>query len=224
MIGDECPIRLKQALHVLASVTRNRRCRYKNLYLFGALRLTSLVDSLKHQVLTWTRHTCLKPPCSKNGDAWYWGQPFVPKDSLFPSETALEDFVTSQLSEPLSAFTNGTVTDPAVLRDRLRRFRQQGYSLSEGGVDSDVISVATPFFDAGAMPAGTIAIQAPAARMTDAIARTGGALLCAVARQATQHYGGVLPADFPALHSPNHLLIETFSPETHSQVPVPRHR
>ena len=98
MIGDECPIRLKQALHVLASVTRNRRCRYKNLYLFGALRLTSLVDSLKHQVLTWTRHTCLKPPCSKNGDAWYWGQPFVPKDSLFPSETALEDFVTSQVS------------------------------------------------------------------------------------------------------------------------------
>ena len=79
MIGDECPIRLKQALQVLASVARNRRCRYKNLYLSWALRLTPLVVSLKHQVRTWTRHPCLKPPCSKIGDAWYWGQqPFVP--------------------------------------------------------------------------------------------------------------------------------------------------
>ena len=68
MIGDECPIRLKQALQVLASVARNRRCRYKNLYLSWALRLTPLVVSLKHQVRTWTRHPCLKPPCSKIGD------------------------------------------------------------------------------------------------------------------------------------------------------------
>ena len=99
MIGDECPIRLKQALQVLASVARNRRCRYKNLYLSWALRLTPLVVSLKHQVRTWTRHPCLKPPCSKIGDAWYWGQqPFVPKDRPFPLETALEEFVTSQVS------------------------------------------------------------------------------------------------------------------------------
>ncbi|MGC6496755.1 MAG: IclR family transcriptional regulator [Candidatus Puniceispirillaceae bacterium] len=126
------------------------------------------------------------------------------------------DFVMAQLSEPLSAFTSGTVTDPAVLHDRLRHFRQQGYSLSEGGVDSDVISVATPFFDASAMPAGTIAIQAPAARMTDAIAQTSGALLCALAQQATQHYGGVLPADFPAHQSPQTSSPQTFLPETSS--------
>lgn len=142
---------------------------------------------------------------------------------------ASEDFVTSQLSEPLNAFTSGTVTDPAVLRDRLRQFRQQGFSLSEGGVDSDVISVATPFFDAGAMPAGTIAIQAPAARMTDAIAQTSGALLCAVARQATQHYGGVLPADFPAHYSPdpvstNPVSTHTVSAETLSPVPAAGHQ
>ena len=82
--------------------TRNRRCRYENLYILNeelwALRLTPLVDSSKHQVLTRTRNPCLKPPCTKIGDAWHWGQPFVPKERLFSSETALEEFVASQVS------------------------------------------------------------------------------------------------------------------------------
>lgn len=114
---------------------------------------------------------------------------------------AADDFVAGQLTDNLPAFTVGTVTDPAILRSRLQHFRKQGFSVSEGGVDAEVISVATPFFDASALPAGTIAIQAPAARMTDSMTRSFGTLLCDIGVQATHHYGGILPADFPDNHS-----------------------
>jgi DNA-binding IclR family transcriptional regulator len=115
---------------------------------------------------------------------------------------AADDFVTTQLTDNLPAFTDGTVTDPAELRSRLQHFRKKGFSISEGGVDADVVSVATSFFDANALPVGTIAIQAPAARMTDSMIQSFGTMLCGIGVQATHYYGGILSADFPDSHSP----------------------
>ena len=110
---------------------------------------------------------------------------------------ASEEIVEAQLGAALPSFTKNTITDPQRLKSRIRRFRGQGYSVSEGGVDTDVISVATAFFDSAAQPVGTIAIQAPAARMTDAKIISHGALLCRISAEATRQYGGLVPADFP---------------------------
>jgi DNA-binding IclR family transcriptional regulator len=119
---------------------------------------------------------------------------------------AADDFVAAQLTDNLPAFTDGTVTDPAELRRRLQHFRKKGFSISEGGVDADVVSVATSFFDANALPVGTIAIQAPAARMTDSMIQSFGTMLCGIGVQATHYYGGILSADFPDSHSPGVVI------------------
>jgi IclR family acetate operon transcriptional repressor len=105
--------------------------------------------------------------------------------------------VEATLDASLPSFTRNTITDPQHLKSRLQTFRDRGYSVSEGGVDTDVISVATAFFDAGGQPVGTIAIQAPAARMTDERIRSHGALLCLISAEATRQYGGLMPANFP---------------------------
>ena len=110
---------------------------------------------------------------------------------------APDDFVEAELHATLTSFTENTITDPQRLKSRLRKFRNQGYSVSEGGVDADVISVATAFFDAGAQPVGTIAIQAPAARMAEDKIRFHGKILCRISAETTHQYGGLMPADFP---------------------------
>jgi len=110
-----------------------------------------------------------------------------------------DSFVDAQLSADLPAYTKTTVTDPGRIRERCRAFRQQGYSVSKGGVETDVISVATVFFDASRRPAGTIAIQAPAIRMPADMISSHGALLRDIAVRATRHYGGEMPQQFPFL-------------------------
>ena len=50
------------------------------------------------------------------------------------------------LSSPLRAYTPRTVTDPVDLRMRLAEVRQKGYSVSEGQVTTDALSVAAPVF------------------------------------------------------------------------------
>lgn len=117
---------------------------------------------------------------------------------------ANDAFVDSHLSANLPAYTDATVTDPERIRDRCRAFRQQGYSVSEGGVETDVISVATAFFDTAGQPAGTIAIQAPALRMPTNMIASHGVLLRQIAVTATRHYGGEMPVRFP--RSPDRML------------------
>lgn len=110
---------------------------------------------------------------------------------------ASDDVVKAKLDGSLPSFTENTITDSQRLKSRLQAFRGQGYSVSEGGVDTDVISVAAAFFDAGAQPVGTIAIQAPAARMTDDTINSHGRLLCLISAEATRQYGGLMPVNFP---------------------------
>ena len=51
------------------------------------------------------------------------------------------------LSAPLHGFTDKTITSPARLRETLAAVRRNGYSLSDGQVTTDAISVAAPVFD-----------------------------------------------------------------------------
>jgi DNA-binding IclR family transcriptional regulator len=131
---------------------------------------------------------------------------------------ASDEFVDAQLSTNLSAYTDTTVTDPDRIRDRCLTFRQQGYSMSEGGVETDVISVASAFFDAMGQPAGTIAIQAPAVRMPAEMISTYGLLLRQIAVMATRHYGGEVPGQFPISPEVPNSPGRTLSGNTENEV------
>ena len=73
--------------------SRDQRCRYENLYLiegeFWALSLSPLGE---HQVLTTPRNPCEGPACPGADGVWMRA-PFVPRERVFRSGEALEQFV-----------------------------------------------------------------------------------------------------------------------------------
>lgn len=51
------------------------------------------------------------------------------------------------LDAPLGRFSAKTITDPAVLREKLASVRQHGFAISDGQVTTDALSVAAPVTD-----------------------------------------------------------------------------
>lgn len=107
------------------------------------------------------------------------------------------DFVDRVLSEPLSARTPETVTDPAEIRATLPRVRKQGVAASVGGFEVDVFSHAAPVFDNAARVIGAVAVAAPVTRMSDGLATQVQGAVLDRARHLTRLTGGFLPHGFP---------------------------
>jgi DNA-binding IclR family transcriptional regulator len=72
------------------------------------------------------------------------------------------------LSLDRQQITEATVTDRATLEQMASEFRAQGYSLTRNSYETDVSSVAMPFFTDGADPAGAIAIALARNDLTEA--------------------------------------------------------
>lgn len=79
-----------------------------------------------------------------------WEDPRVVEDLLANTE--------------LRRFTDRTLTDPAVVTDRLRRIRAHGIAVSRGELDDDVVGVAAPIFDASGQVRAAVSIAAVSSR------------------------------------------------------------
>nr|WP_276553785.1 IclR family transcriptional regulator C-terminal domain-containing protein [Shinella kummerowiae] len=75
------------------------------------------------------------------------------------------DAAEALLKEPLEAFTDATVTDLAVLHQRLDETRKRGWSINRNGFEAGVVSVAAAVLGADRRPIATLAIAAPDVRI-----------------------------------------------------------
>ncbi len=65
----------------------------------------------------------------------------------------------------LDAYTERTITDPAVLAAELARVRDQGWAEAEGEREPDLNALAAPVFGRGGALAAILGLQGPAARL-----------------------------------------------------------
>lgn len=106
------------------------------------------------------------------------------------------DFVDEVLSGPLDKRTPETVTDPAVIRDKLAEVQKTGIAESVSGFELDVHSHACPIFDAREVCIGAIAVAAPVTRMDPDLKRCIEAALLSAAPDLTRLLGGFVPNAF----------------------------
>ncbi|WP_417208989.1 IclR family transcriptional regulator [Antarctobacter sp.] len=109
------------------------------------------------------------------------------------------DVIDRILSQPLKAYTDLTLTDPAFLRSVLDDIRQSGLCSLDQAFDREVSSVGGPIFGPEGTPIGALAVAVPAVRvsrekMTAILSALRGAI-----RQATISTGGTLPRGHAAL-------------------------
>lgn len=77
-------------------------------------------------------------------------------------------------SGPLDRFTDNTITDPHALKTRLHEIRQQGYIVTHGERDPDVVGVAAPIFSRPGQVVAGLSVVMPqhrfdAARLDDTV-------------------------------------------------------
>ncbi len=97
------------------------------------------------------------------------------------------------LAAPLQKRTAHTITDPAILRERIEGARRAGYSESDQANEEDVFGIATPVFDTEGFAVGTLAVATPAHRMTPELHRAIVRALFAQAETVTFGTGGKCP-------------------------------
>jgi DNA-binding IclR family transcriptional regulator len=105
------------------------------------------------------------------------------------------DFVESVLSGGLERFTGDTLTDPDAINAYLADVRAAGMAEGVGGFESDVHSFAVPLFDRSAVCIGSLAVAAPVARMSPALAAIIARELRAAGADLTALWGGMAPMD-----------------------------
>ena len=73
----------------------------------------------------------------------------------FLDDGALDDILARH---ELNAYTANTITDPNVLREELKKIREDGYALNNGEYQEVVRTVAAPIFDSSNKVVGSIAV------------------------------------------------------------------
>lgn len=84
----------------------------------------------------------------------------------FQSEAYLEEYFQwmAQHARPL---TERTVTDPVRLREELRQARMNGCSIDYGEIETGLICIAAPVYDAGQKVTAAVSISGPDYRMSE---------------------------------------------------------
>ena len=93
----------------------------------------------------------------------------------------------------LTAFTEHTITDPAVLAQELEVVRERGYAEAVGEREPDLGALAAPVFGRDGELAAILGIQGPASRLPAATRRTLRAPLLAAAAELSRALGAPGP-------------------------------
>jgi len=108
------------------------------------------------------------------------------------------DVVDRILNEPLVAKTSRTITDVALLRERLVEIQHCGFAVSDQTNEDDVYGIAVPVFDGDGIAAGALAVATPAHRMTESQRRKVIAALVREVEKVNFGTGGRPPASYRA--------------------------
>lgn len=96
-------------------------------------------------------------------------------------------------SREMPRFTENTIVDVARLKVALGQIVRDGFGVSRGEVNSDLISVTAPIFKLGGIIGGAINLAAPASRVDDQKLQRTINQLKAVSREVTAAIGGSMP-------------------------------
>lgn len=110
-----------------------------------------------------------------------------------------EDACARVLARPLSKFTDQTISDPVVLKDKLDAVRRYGVVTVVGSFDEGVSSVGAPLFDESGRVLGSLAVAVPSGRARPEKLRDIAQLLLKEANRASTALGGTFPRDFAEL-------------------------
>ncbi|MFF0923943.1 IclR family transcriptional regulator [Rhizobium leguminosarum] len=104
-------------------------------------------------------------------------------------------YIESALLQPLDAFTEHTVTDPAAVRKMIDETLARGFSISSQGLEVGVVSTGAPILSPAGQPIGSITIAAPLARARAAtLANFGAAVVDTAKRISEKYYGPERPS------------------------------
>jgi len=110
-------------------------------------------------------------------DSWV-GQP-TPLHATSSGKVLLAyapEAVLTRVSAELRAYTDRTITDPAVLRDQLARVRAAGYATTQGELEVGLNAVAAPVRGADGSVVGALSVSGPLYRLTpERLASSAGA-------------------------------------------------
>ncbi|MFI7103513.1 IclR family transcriptional regulator [Streptomyces sp. NPDC050161] len=99
------------------------------------------------------------------------------------------DAIAQLLAQELPRYTDTTITDPDELTAELQRVREQGYATNNGEWRSDVGSVAAAIMGGPGEPIGSLSINIPLHRLTDASRSFYGKAVSEAARTLSARLG-----------------------------------
>ncbi|TAX65914.1 IclR family transcriptional regulator (plasmid) [Rhizobium leguminosarum] len=106
-----------------------------------------------------------------------------------------KNYIESALLQPLDAFTEHTVTDPAAVRKMIDETVARGFSISSQGLEVGVVSAGAPILSPAGQPIGSVTIAAPLARARAAtLANFGAAVVDTAKRISEKYYGPERPS------------------------------
>lgn len=85
------------------------------------------------------------------------------------------------LAEPLTSFTDATITDPARLREELEEVRRSGYAVSRGELETSLWGVSAAILDRGRRPIAVVSVWGAERRVLDRGVRELGEATAATA-------------------------------------------
>ena len=101
-------------------------------------------------------------------------------------------------SKDMQKFTPNTIQSVADLADAVDGVRRRGFAHSDGSLEQDVRSLATPLFDQANRFAGCVAVAAVASRVTANLESKICQQLVAASREISRHWGGQIPPQLDA--------------------------
>ncbi len=78
-----------------------------------------------------------------------------------------EEQIAKVIDEPLTAYTNNTMTDATEIRAELEKIRTCGYALSNSEYSVDVLALAMPIFNSEEQVVASITVSGPIYRFTE---------------------------------------------------------
>ncbi len=99
-------------------------------------------------------------------------------------------FVDSYLAQPLTSYTDLTVTDPAALRAIIETTRRNGIAECDQGFEKDVYTLAVPIFDRSGRAAATAAVAIPTSRVTETLLDSSRNMLRSACHRLSRAIGG----------------------------------